>query len=251
LSDVVTQASHKHAPLYQVDAYCRRFPARVVASEGEAVQLDRFGFYPGGGGQPHDCGTLSDGARTWSVTGARSGADGVWYQLDGEAPPVGAELDCELDWERRHALMRTHTALHILCAVVWRDHGAKVTGASMEPLRGRMDFEFEHLSGELVRELEAKVNVEVAAARPTRVDFLARADADRDPDLIRNKVSLLPPSIAVVRVVGIEGLDLQADGGTHVADTSEVGAVALPSYKSKGRINKRVELTLAAEALGG
>lgn len=232
------------APLYQVDAYCRRFPATVTAADGESVQLDRSAFYPGGGGQPHDAGTLTGGARTWSLTGARSGAGGTWYELDGEAPAVGTELECEVDWERRYALMRTHTALHILCAVVWRDHGAKVTGANMEPLRGRMDFEFEGLSGELVRELEAACNVEVEAARPTRVDFLSRERADEDPDLIRSKVSLLPPSIRVVRVVGIEGLDLQADGGTHVADTSEVGRISLPSYKSKGRINKRIELTL-------
>jgi misacylated tRNA(Ala) deacylase len=235
------------APLYQVDAYCRRFPATITAALGEAVQLDRSAFYPGGGGQPHDRGTVTDGARTWSVTGARSAAGEVWYELDGEAPSVGAEVECEVDWERRYALMRTHTALHILCAVVWRDWGAKVTGANMEPLRGRMDFEFDNLSGEFVRELEERVNVEVAAARPTRVDFLPREQADQDPDLIRNKVSLLPPAIRVVRVVGIEGLDLQADGGTHVADTSEVGRIALPSYKSKGRINKRVELTLDAE----
>jgi len=231
-------------PLYQVDAYCRRFPATITAAMGEAVQLDRSAFYPGGGGQPHDRGTVSDGARTWSLTGARSGAGEVWYELDGEAPAAGTEVECELDWARRYALMRTHTALHILCAVVWRDYGAKVTGANMEPLRGRMDFEFEHLSGEFVRELEAKCNGEVAAARPTRVDFLAREEADRDPDLIRSKVSLLPDAVRVVRVVAIEGLDLQADGGTHVADTSEVGAIALPSYKSKGRLNKRIELTL-------
>jgi len=237
------------APLYQVDAYCRRFPATVTAAMGEAVQLDRSAFYPGGGGQPHDCGTVTDGARTWSLTGARSSAGEVWYELEGDdpLPAVGTDVECELDWERRYALMRTHTALHILCAVVWRDYGAKVTGANMEPLRGRMDFEFENLSGELVRELEERVNVEVEAARPTRVDFLAREQADRDPDLIRNKVSLLPPAIRVVRVVGIEGLDLQADGGTHVADTSEVGRISLPSYKSKGRINKRIELTLDPE----
>lgn len=243
MSDVTTS----EAPLYQVDAYCRRFPATVTAAEGASVQLDRSAFYPGGGGQPRDGGLVTDGARTWSLAGARSGAGGTWYELDGDAPPAGTELECQLDWERRYALMRTHTALHILCAVVWRDFGAKVTGANMEPLRGRMDFEFEGLSGELVRELEERVNVEVAAARPTRVDFLRREEADRDPDLIRSKVSLLPPAISVVRVVGIEGLDLQADGGTHVADTSEVGAIALPSYKSKGRLNKRIELTLAAE----
>lgn len=245
----MSEVSTQDPPLYQVDAYCRRFPATVTAAEGNAVQLDRSAFYPGGGGQPRDDGTLGDGSRTWSLTKARFAEDGVWYEVSGEAPtpPVGTELECEVDWERRYALMRTHTALHILCAVVWRDHGAKVTGANMEPLRGRMDFEFEHLSGELVREIEARVNDEVAAARPTRVDFLPREQADKDPDLIRNKVSLLPPSIRVVRVVGIEGLDLQADGGTHVADTSEVGRIALPSYKSKGRINKRIEITLDAE----
>lgn len=244
MSDVDTTQALDDAPLYQVDAYCRRFPARVASAEGDLVRLDRSAFYPGGGGQPHDRGTLTDGARTWSLTGARFVEGKVFYELDGAAPPAGTEVDCELDWERRYALMRTHTALHILCAVVWRDYGAKVTGANMEPLRGRMDFEFENLGGELVREIEARCNEEVAAARPTRVDFLSREEADRDPDLIRSKVSLLPPSIRVVRVVGIEGLDLQADGGTHVADTSEVGAIALPSYKSKGRINKRIELTL-------
>jgi misacylated tRNA(Ala) deacylase len=239
------------APLYQLDAYRRTFAARVAAADGASVQLDGGALYPGGGGQPADHGVLTAGGERWSVLGAklvRNGErPGVWYQLDRDAPPVGSELSGELDWERRYALMRTHTALHILCAVVWRDYGAKVTGASMEPLRGRMDFEFESLSGEFVRELEQKVNAEVEAARPTRVDFLPREEADADPDLIRNKVSLLPPSITVVRVVGIAGLDLQADGGTHVANTREVGEIALPAYKSKGRINKRVELTLGSQ----
>ncbi|ADB53244.1 alanyl-tRNA editing protein [Conexibacter woesei] len=241
------------APLYQVNAYQRSFSARVARAEGSAVQLEGGALFPGGGGQPADHGTLRSDAGVWQVTGAKLARDdsdpafpaaGAWHLLDGEAPAAGTELEGELDWDRRYELMRTHTALHILCAVVWRDYGAKVTGANMEPLRGRMDFEFDALSGEFVRELEQKVNAEVDAARPTRVDFLPRADADRDPELIRNKVSLLPPSITVVRVVGIEGLDLQADGGTHVANTREVGRIALPSYKSKGKINKRVELTL-------
>lgn len=241
------------APLYQVNAYQRSFSARVARAAGNAVQLEGGALFPGGGGQPADHGTLRSDAGTWQVTGAKLARDdgdpafpaaGAWHLLDREAPAAGSELEGELDWDRRYALMRTHTALHVLCAVVWRDYGAKVTGANMEPLRGRMDFEFDALSGEFVRELEQKVNAEVEAARPTRVDFLPRAEADRDPELIRNKVSLLPPSITVVRVVGIEGLDLQADGGTHVANTREVGRIALPSYKSKGKINKRVELTL-------
>lgn len=243
------------APLYRVDAYLRTFRARVVRVADRAVQLEHSALYPGGGGQPADHGVLRAGDRRWRVVGARLARDdrdpafpapGAWHLLDGDAPPpaAGDELDGELDWERRYALMRTHTALHILSAVVWRDYGAKVTGASMEPLRGRMDFEFEHLSGELVRELEQKVNAEVAAARPVRVAFVPRAEADRIPDLVRNKVSLLPRSLTVVRTVEIAGLDLQADGGTHVANTGEVGRIALPSYKSKGKVNKRVELTL-------
>jgi misacylated tRNA(Ala) deacylase len=149
-----------------------------------------------------------------------------------------------LDWERRYALMRTHTAFHILCGVVWRDYQAQVTGGNMEPLKGRMDFEFETLRGELVHEIEAKLNVEVAAARPVRVRHLPREEAFQIPDLIRTKINLLPEDIRIVRTVEIEGLDLQADGGTHVANTREVGTVRVAGYKSKGRINKRIELEL-------
>lgn len=267
MSDLTATRAPSDAPTYQVNAYQRSFSARVARVEGNAVQLEGSALYPGGGGQPADHGMLRADGRAWRVSGAKLARDdadpafpaaGVWHLLERDggdeavddhasAPVAGAEVEGELDWERRYRLMRTHTALHILCAVVWRDYGAKVTGANMEPLRGRMDFEFDALSGEFVRELEQKVNAEVAAARPTRVDFLPRAEADRDPELIRNKVSLLPPSITVVRVVGIEGLDLQADGGTHVANTREVGRIELPSYKSKGRINKRVELTLTGD----
>jgi misacylated tRNA(Ala) deacylase len=248
LSDAVAQ---HEAPLYQVDAYCRRFTSTVTAAEGTEVQLAPSAFYPGGGGQPADHGTIADDERTWQLTGARvvrEGEDaGNWYALDAPAPPVGTEVRCELDWERRHALMRMHTALHILCSVVARDWGAKVTGSNMQPLRGRMDFEFEHLTAELVREIETRVNAEVAAARATHVEFLPRAEAERQPELIRNKVSLLPATIEVVRVVGIEGLDYQADGGTHVANTRDVGHIAIPSHKSKGRINKRLEIALSPE----
>jgi misacylated tRNA(Ala) deacylase len=157
---------------------------------------------------------------------------------------VGDRLLVDLDWARRHALMRTHTALHALCGVVWRDHGALVTGGNMEPGSGRMDFEFERLSGELVDGIEATVNRELAVGRDVRVNVLPRAEAFAIPDLIRTKVNLLPPGIEEIRTVEIVGLDLQADGGTHVANTTEVGAIRVTGYESKGRINKRIRIEL-------
>ncbi len=230
--------------LFQTDSYLKTFDAAVLAVEGAEVALDRTAFYAGGGGQPHDTGTLTDGDRTWPVVKVRRQGPLVWHRVEGEPPAVGASVRGEIDWEPRYALMRTHTALHVLCGVVWRDYGAKVTGGNMQPLSGRMDFEFETLRGELVREIEEKVNVEVAAAHPVRVHFLPRAEADKHPDLIRTKINLLPADIAVVRVVEIEGLDVQADGGTHLANTREVGHIRVVNYKSKGRINKRIEIVV-------
>ncbi|HLF27016.1 MAG TPA: alanyl-tRNA editing protein [Anaerolineae bacterium] len=234
--------------LYHTDAYCNEFDATVTAVAGNAVALDRTAFYPGGGGQPHDVGTLMLGDRTWNVTQVRKQGDDVWHELVGDLSGLeglsGLGIHGSLDWERRYQLMRTHTALHILCGVVWRDYKASVTGGNMEPLRARMDFEFETMRQELVKELEAKVNVEVAAARPTRVKILPRDAAFQIPDLIRTKINLLPQGILQVRTVEIEGLDLQADGGTHVANTSEVGRIRVVDYKSKGKINKRIEIAV-------
>jgi len=160
-------------------------------------------------------------------------------------PAVGDALTAEIDWSRRHLLMRTHTALHVLCGVVWRDYGAQVTGGNMEPGVGRMDFEFERMSGELVDEIERRVNTEVAAARDIRVAVLPRDVAFAIPDLIRTKINLLPPGIPEVRTIEIVGLDLQADGGTHVANTREVSTIRVTGYESKGRINKRIRIELA------
>jgi misacylated tRNA(Ala) deacylase len=164
--------------------------------------------------------------------------------LDREPSPAGTVVTGVLDWERRYDLMRTHTAMHILCGVIWRDYGASVTGGNMQPLKGRMDFEFEHMRRELVQEIEEKVNVEVSAGRALHVRVLPREEAFQIPDLIRTKINLLPPHIAEVRVVEIEGLDVQADGGTHVANSAEVGPLRIVDYKSKGRINKRLVLAL-------
>jgi misacylated tRNA(Ala) deacylase len=233
------------------DAYARSIVARVRGIElGDPplLILDRTVFYPGGGGQPADRGTLlraSDG-RTWTVASARKVGGEIGHVLegDGEPPAEGDELQVDIDWTRRYELMRTHTALHALCGVVWRDYGAQVTGGNMEPGSGRMDFEFERMGGELVDEIEAKVNSELAAARDVRVNVLPRDEAFAIPDLIRTKINLLPPGIETVRTIEIVGLDLQADGGTHVANTREVGRIRVTGYESKGRINKRIRIAL-------
>ncbi len=234
--------------LYQLDSYLKEMEARVTAADAEqrAVALDRTVFYPGGGGQPHDKGVLTVDGVDYPVQKVKKKGPRVWHFLGGEAPlpAVGAAAHGKLDWERRYALMRTHTALHILCGVVFRDYGALVTGGNMEPGKGRMDFEFENLRAELVSEIEAAVNVEVAAARPLRVRILPREEAFQIPDLIRTKINLLPEGITEVRTVEIVGLDLQADGGTHVANTEEVGRIRVVNYKSKGKINKRIYIEL-------
>jgi misacylated tRNA(Ala) deacylase len=233
--------------LFQTDSYLKEFEATVLAvnpDEG-AVALDRTAFYPGGGGQPNDIGLLlvvEDHSLT--VTRVKRQGQHVWHWLDGELPEVGAMVTGRIDWDRRYRLMRTHTALHVLCGVVWRDYGALVTGGNMEPLKGRMDFEFETLRGELVREIEGKVNAEIQKGREVQTKILPRKEAFQIPDLIRTKINLLPESITQVRTVEIVGLDLQADGGTHVANTREVGHVRVVDYKSKGRINKRIHIEL-------
>ena len=230
--------------LYLTDSYLREFEAHVTAVEGNTVVLERTAFYPGGGGQPHDLGTLVADDQEVQVTKVRKKGADVLHVLDREPPPVGSRVRSVLDWERRYGLMRIHTALHILCGVIWRDYGAQVTGGNMEPLKARMDFEFERMGRELVDEIEEKINAEVAAARPVRIAILPREKAFQIPDLIRTKINLLPPQITEVRTVEIVGLDLQADGGTHVANTSEVGPIQIVDYKSKGRINKRLWIAL-------
>ena len=227
------------------DAYARSVEARVQETDGSAVLLDRTVFYPGGGGQPADAGWLrADGDQAWRIASARKAGDDIWHELDAPElmPAVGSMVTAELDWDRRHALMRTHSALHVLCGVIWRDYGASVTGGNMEPLSGRMDFEFETMHADLVAEIEQKVNEEVDADREIRVDVLPRKEAFDIPDLIRTKINLLPEGITEVRIIEIVGLDLQADGGTHVARTGEIGRVRVTGYESKGRINKRIRI---------
>jgi misacylated tRNA(Ala) deacylase len=230
--------------LFLRDANLRAFDAVVtgVDEDGRRVTLDRTAFYATGGGQPHDVGTLADVA---VVDVRKEGAD-VWHVLggDGPLPRVGDEVHGEVDWDRRHRLMRTHTALHVLCGVIWNEYGKAVTGGNMEPLAARMDFEFDPLPEGFGATVERRVNEELAADRPIEVSFLPRDVALGDPDLIRTKVSLIPESVPEIRVVDIVGLDKQADGGTHVASTAEVGRVRVVKTESKGKANKRIRIEI-------
>lgn len=234
--------------LYQTDSYLNEFDAiilKVIANE-RAIILDRSAFYPGGGGQPCDFGLLTVAGMIYPVDKVNKQGDDVLHFVGGTSPlpSVGSASHGTLDWTRRHKLMRTHTALHLLCGTVFRDYGAQVTGGDMEPLKGRMDFEFETMRGELVREIETVVNKEVHAGRDIRVKILPREEAFHIPDLIRTKINLLPEGILQVRTVEIVGLDLQADGGTHVRNTNEVGTIRVTDYKSKGAINKRIYIEI-------
>ena len=228
--------------VYLRDAFLRSFEATVVAADHRGVALDRTAFYVTGGGQPHDTGVLRwDGgeARVVDVT-KREGA--AWHTLDGAVPPVGTAVTGAIDWDRRHALMRTHTALHVLCGVIWNTWGKAVTGGDMQPLAARMDFEFDPLPPGFAAEVEARVNAELEAGRPVEVSFLPRGEAVGDADLIRTKVNLIPETVTEIRVIDIVGLDKQADGGTHVASTADVGRIRVVKTESKGKGNKRIRI---------
>jgi misacylated tRNA(Ala) deacylase len=224
--------------LYLRDSYLRDFTASVIEVDGDRVVLDRTAFYPTGGGQPHDTGTLG-GAR---VVDVRKEGDQVWHAIEGQVPAVGAEVAGTIGWDRRHALMRTHTALHVLCGVIWNEWSCPVTGGNMEPLAARMDFEFDPLPADFGSRVEELVNAELRADRPIEVTFLPRDTAVADADLIRTKVNLIPESVSEIRVVDIVGLDKQADGGTHVANTGEVGRIEVLKTESKGKGNKRIRI---------
>ncbi len=244
--------------LYYEDAYIKEFDARVVSvDEGKnAILLDRTAFYPGGGGQPADEGFLIyDGAACQEeavdgemvrleLAGIEKNENEIWHIVRGRLPSEGMPLKGKLNWERRYALMRTHSAMHVLTGVVWREYGAKVTGGNMEPLKGRMDFEFEKFNKELIDEIEIKVNNEIEKGREIITRIIPRREAEKIPDLIRTKVNLLPRHLKEIRIVEIIGLDMQADGGTHVANTKEIGKFKIVGHKSKGRINKRLHIEI-------
>jgi misacylated tRNA(Ala) deacylase len=235
--------------LYSTDAYAWQVEARVldVDQHERRVLLDRTVFYPGGGGQPPDTGVLWVGDDRLEVVSASEDHHGVWHHLadDPTRLAAGTEIRGEVDDDRRYRLMRTHTAMHALCGVVWERFGAPVTGGNMEPGEGRLDFEIPDWDSGRDRDpIEEELNRQLAMARPVEVSFLPREEADQDPSLIRTKVSLLPDALREVRVIDIVGLDRQADGGTHVRDTTEVGQVRVAKVENKGKGFRRIRLAL-------
>ena len=231
--------------LFLDDSYLQEFDARVVKLAGREVILEKTAFYPGGGGQPPDKGSLGIGPVRASVVDVRRDGGQIVHVLDNPIPGNIQELRGQLDWERRYAHMRHHTALHVLSGVIWRNFEAKVTGGQMRPDRARMDFSFPgEWTVDVVGEIERLTNEALASARPVKVYELPREEALKNPDLIRTQVNLVPERVKVIRIVEIEGIDTQADGGTHVANTREVGEMEITSHKSKGRQNKRIEFVL-------
>ncbi len=231
--------------LFLKDSYLRVFEAGIIGLSGREIILDRTAFYPGGGGQPPDKGTLGIGPVRASVVDVRREGGEVVHVLDNPIPDTVRELEGELDWERRYGHMRHHTALHVLSGVIWQSFGAKVTGGQMRSDRARMDFSFPgEWTTDVVGEIEQLMNEALGSARPVKVYELPREEALENPDLIRTQVNLVPERVKTIRIVEIEGLDTQADGGTHVANTDEVGQIEITGHKSKGRQNKRIEFVL-------
>jgi misacylated tRNA(Ala) deacylase len=233
--------------IYSTHAYTQEMAATVVATNTDdgRLLLDQTVFYPGGGGQPHDVGALWLGEDRLEVVRVTADSDGVWHWVEGRLPQNGTRLRGELDWERRYRLMQTHTAMHALCGVVWEKYQSPVTGGNMNPGEGRLDFELPQWDPDDKLPLEEELNRQIALARPVEVSFLPRDAADLDPSLIRTKVNLLPPSLTEIRVIDIVGLDRQADGGTHVDSTQEVGRVTVAKIESKGKGFRRIRLTIA------
>jgi misacylated tRNA(Ala) deacylase len=231
--------------LYSTDAYLHCFDAHVVDVRPEAtVVLDRTAFYPTGGGQPHDVGTLSWQGGSANVVEVRKQGAVVLHRLDAPPPAPATDVHGAIDWERRYALMRHHTALHSMSGVIYQLYGATVTGGQMYPGRARMDFLLPDLSAERLQAIQQRTNELLAEGHDVSIRFLPRAQAFQIPDLIRTKVNLLPEGIDIIRVVNIEDIDQQADGGTHVRNTREVGRVRITGSENKGKGNKRIEIAL-------
>jgi misacylated tRNA(Ala) deacylase len=227
------------------DQTLREWDAVVLDSSGEGIVLDRSAFYPGGGGQPPDNGVLVWNGVQTRIVGVRRGDDPYLIPADSDpVPPIGSSVRGAIEDERRTALIRTHSGLHLLCGVVHRDFGAPVTGGNMEPLTARMDFNLPEIPSDFKERVEAACAAEIAADRAIEVKILPRDQAFEIPDIIRTATNLLPPDLTEVRIVDIRGLDTQADGGTHVASTKAVRGIHIAKVENKGKANRRIRIRL-------
>ncbi|MCD6435216.1 MAG: alanyl-tRNA editing protein [Clostridiales bacterium] len=235
--------------LYYKDAYIKIFEAVItgINEEMNGIFLDKTAFYPGGGGQLCDLGTIESSGKLYQIVKAKKLGDDIVHIIEGDLPKIGDQVVGTLDWERRHKLMRTHSAMHVLCGVMWTDFGCSVTGGNMEILSARMDFELSTLNQEMLPEIERRVNEEIKKEHTITSQILDREEAFKIPDLIRTKISLLPEGIEKIRTIEIANLDLQADGGTHVSNTNEIGYVSIVKFRSKGKINKRLYVEIQSE----
>jgi misacylated tRNA(Ala) deacylase len=242
----VTEANWRTHRLELDDQTLREWDAVVLAADPDGIVLDRSAFYPGGGGQPPDHGVLLWGGVQTAIVGARKGDDLYLIPADGDPlPPPGTAVSGAIEDERRSALMRTHSGLHVLCGVVFRDYGSLVTGGNMEPFLARMDFDLPELPEGFRDAVEAACNAEIAAGRRIDVRVLARDDAFAIPDIIRTATNLVPPEVKEVRIVDIVGLDQQADGGTHVASTAQIGRIEVVKIENKGKGFRRLRIRVA------
>jgi misacylated tRNA(Ala) deacylase len=227
------------------DQTLREWSATVLDASEDGIVLDRSAFYPGGGGQPPDHGVLLWGGVQTRIVGARKGDDLYLVPAeDDPVPVVGTAVQGALDDTRRTALMRTHSALHLLAGVVFREYGCLVTGGNMEPLEGRMDFNLPEVPEGFKERIAQACAEEIAADRRIDVKVLPRDEAFAIPDIIRTATNLLPPELQEVRIVDIVGLDTQADGGTHVASTKQIGAIDVVKVENKGKGFRRLRIRL-------
>lgn len=229
--------------LYLHDSYLREFDATVTSVDGQTVTLDRTAFFPSGGGQPSDAGLLRWPDGEARVADIKKDGTSVRHEVEGPLPHEGQAVHGILDWDRRFAIMRHHSALHVLVGAVYHLFGALVTGGAIYPDRARMDFTLEDLNKERVAAIEAEANRVIGEHRRILVRFVTREEFERS-DLTRLARNLLPPEIREVRVIEIEGFDAQADGGTHVANTSEIGRLTVTKTENKGKTNRRLEIAL-------
>lgn len=232
--------------VYQTDSYVDQIETKIIQylPEEKLIQLENTCIYPGGGGQGRDEAEIFIKGIPYKVLDIQDIDEKKWYKIDCDSIENNSSVVCKIDWERRYALMRTHTTMHIVCGVMWRDYKKYVTGSNMDILKGRLDYDFSELNNSMLNEIEEKLNYEVSSNREVRVSFVDKDKIDEISEFIRTKENLVPSNLDKIRFIEIVGLDMQTDGGTHVRNTKEVGRIKVVGIENKGKNNKRIKFEL-------